>query len=106
MTWTKRNPRAAFLSAPLAAALLSLPLVSVAAPNPHPQATGAAAQTGNPASAEAQGRLDKKQYRDVKANVENGIRWLADNCKAGRFGSTQSTVLALRDAGFVLSSLV
>jgi osmotically-inducible protein OsmY len=77
MTWTKRNPRAAFLAAPLAAALLSLPLVSVAAPNPHPQATGAAAQTGNPASAEAQGRLDKKQYRDVKANVENGIATLS-----------------------------
>jgi uncharacterized protein YfaS (alpha-2-macroglobulin family) len=29
-------------------------------------------------------------------NVEGGIRWLADSCKAGRFGSTQSTVLALR----------
>src|SRR5439155_12941005 len=29
-------------------------------------------------------------------NVENAIRYLADSCKAGRFGSTQSTVLALR----------
>lgn len=28
--------------------------------------------------------------------VENGIKFLADSCKAGRFGSTQSTVLALR----------
>lgn len=28
--------------------------------------------------------------------VEKGIRWLADSCKAGRYGSTQSTVLALR----------
>ncbi len=28
--------------------------------------------------------------------VENGIRYLAESCKAGRFGSTQSTVLALR----------
>ena len=29
-------------------------------------------------------------------NVESGVRWLAEACKAGRFGSTQSTVLALR----------
>lgn len=29
-------------------------------------------------------------------NVERGIKYLAENCKAGRFGSTQSTVLALR----------
>ena len=29
-------------------------------------------------------------------NVETAIKWLADSCKAGRFGSTQSTVLALR----------
>jgi uncharacterized protein YfaS (alpha-2-macroglobulin family) len=28
--------------------------------------------------------------------VENGIHFLADSCKAGRYGSTQSTVLALR----------
>jgi hypothetical protein len=29
-------------------------------------------------------------------NVEAAIRYLADSCKGGRFGSTQSTVLALR----------
>ena len=29
-------------------------------------------------------------------SVEKAIGWLADVCKAGRFGSTQSTVLALR----------
>ena len=28
--------------------------------------------------------------------VEKAIKYLAENCKAGRFGSTQSTVLALR----------
>jgi uncharacterized protein YfaS (alpha-2-macroglobulin family) len=28
--------------------------------------------------------------------VEKGLKFIADNCKAGRFGSTQSTVLALR----------
>ncbi|MCH5375699.1 MAG: hypothetical protein JJ992_17140 [Planctomycetes bacterium] len=30
------------------------------------------------------------------SNVEESIRYLAESCKAGRFGSTQSTVLALR----------
>ena len=29
-------------------------------------------------------------------NVEKATQWLADSCKAGRYGSTQSTVLALR----------
>lgn len=29
-------------------------------------------------------------------SVEKGIKYLADSCKAGRYGSTQSTVLALR----------
>ncbi len=29
-------------------------------------------------------------------NVEKGIQYLAESCKAGRFGSTQATVLALR----------
>lgn len=29
-------------------------------------------------------------------NVEKSIKFLADSCKAGRYGSTQSTVLALR----------
>jgi len=30
------------------------------------------------------------------ANVENAIRFLAEQCKAGRFGTTQSTILALK----------
>src|SRR5262249_36511956 len=29
-------------------------------------------------------------------NVENAIRYLAEQCKAGRFGTTQSTILALK----------
>ena len=32
----------------------------------------------------------------LRGAVEKGIKWLADVCKAGRYGSTQSTVLALR----------
>jgi len=31
-----------------------------------------------------------------QAHVEKSIKYLAESCKAGRFGSTQSTVLALR----------
>jgi hypothetical protein len=34
--------------------------------------------------------------RSFAGNVEKGIRFLAESCKGGRFGSTQSTVLALR----------
>ncbi len=37
--------------------------------------------------------LNDREYAD---HVEKGIQYLADACKAGRFGSTQSTVLALR----------
>lgn len=33
---------------------------------------------------------------DCAGNVENGIKWIAEVCKSGRYGSTQSTVLALR----------
>ena len=33
---------------------------------------------------------------DYAGSVEKAIRYLADACKAGRYGSTQSTVLALR----------
>jgi hypothetical protein len=34
--------------------------------------------------------------REFAGNVETSIRYLADVCKGGRYGSTQSTVLALR----------
>ncbi|MCC7530875.1 MAG: A-macroglobulin complement component [Candidatus Melainabacteria bacterium] len=33
---------------------------------------------------------------EFAGNVEKSIKFLADSCKAGRYGSTQSTVLALR----------
>ena len=37
--------------------------------------------------------LKDEAYAD---KVEKSIKWLADSCQAGRYGSTQSTVLALR----------
>jgi osmotically-inducible protein OsmY len=76
MTLTMRNPRAAFVTATLAAALLSLPTIALAAASPRAQATGATAQTENPTATEAASRLDKKQFHDVKVNVENGIATL------------------------------
>ena len=36
------------------------------------------------------------QNPSFTANVEKAIRYLAEQCKAGRFGSTQSTILALK----------
>jgi hypothetical protein len=36
------------------------------------------------------------KHPSFTANVEKGIRYLAEQCKGGRFGSTQSTVLALK----------
>jgi alpha-2-macroglobulin-like protein len=36
------------------------------------------------------------QNPGFKANVEKAIRYLAEQCKAGRFGTTQSTILALK----------
>jgi len=36
------------------------------------------------------------QDANYAGNVETSMRWLADSCKSGRYGSTQSTVLALR----------
>ena len=36
------------------------------------------------------------QNPSFTANVEKAIRYLAEQCKAGRFGTTQSTILALK----------
>src|SRR4029450_11069387 len=33
---------------------------------------------------------------EYAANVEKGLRWIVESNKGGRFGSTQSTILALR----------
>jgi len=37
-----------------------------------------------------------REPADYQHNVANGIRFLANHCKNGRYGSTQATVLALR----------
>ncbi|HVT82069.1 MAG TPA: alpha-2-macroglobulin family protein, partial [Phycisphaerae bacterium] len=36
------------------------------------------------------------QDKEFAGNVQNSLKFLADSCKGGRFGSTQSTILALK----------
>jgi osmotically-inducible protein OsmY len=76
MNWTIRNSRAALVTATLAGALLSLPQTSLAAGRPQASGATAVAQSDNPATRAAAARLDKKQYQNVKVNVENGIATL------------------------------
>ncbi len=66
-----RVTRTALLAATLAAVLLGLPRLSIAAA----QATGTAAVS--PAAADAAARLNKKQFRNVKVTVDNGIATLS-----------------------------
>ena len=65
-----RKTHAALLTAALAGALLSLPQVSFAA-----RAAGAIAQ-GSPSAGDAAAKLNKSQFKDVKAAVDNGIATL------------------------------
>ncbi len=74
MTTTKRKTPTALLAAALAGALLSLPQVSLAAVSGS--GAQAHAQADNPAAGDAAARLNKKQYRDVKVTVDNGIATL------------------------------
>ena len=78
MTWTMRTTPAALMAAALAAALLSLPQASLAEAQPRAPISAAAAlaQADNPAAGEAAARLNKKQYRDVKVTVDQGIATL------------------------------
>lgn len=38
----------------------------------------------------------KEEGKPHAGNVEKAMKWIAENCESGRFGSTQSTVLALK----------
>ena len=75
MTRTMRKNRTALLAATLAGALLSLPQVSLASASGFGAA--AQAQAGNPVATDAAARLNKKQYRNVKVTVDNGIATLS-----------------------------
>jgi hyperosmotically inducible protein len=70
MTSKIRKTRNALFASALAGVLLSLPQISLAAGRP----AGVAAQAQEENTAES--RLNKKQYKDVKVTVENGIATL------------------------------
>ena len=74
MYWKTSNPRAALMVTALFVGLLGFTPAAFAA-NPLPGQI-AQAQADNPVASEAAARLDKKQYRDVKVTVENGIATL------------------------------
>jgi osmotically-inducible protein OsmY len=67
--------QSALAAAMFAAALLSSPLVSRAAA----QAPAASAQQENPAASDLAARLNKKQFKDVRVTVDNGIATLSGN---------------------------
>jgi osmotically-inducible protein OsmY len=64
------------MTAMLTAALFSLPQACLAAPQSPASSATTSAQAGNPATANATARLDKKQYSNVKVNVDQGIATL------------------------------
>ncbi|MDR3751996.1 MAG: BON domain-containing protein [Terracidiphilus sp.] len=78
MTKTMRRTQSAFWSAALAGALLSLPQVSLAAGPAPALPSGATVLAGesSPAASDAAARLNKKQFRNVKVDVDNGIATL------------------------------
>jgi hyperosmotically inducible periplasmic protein len=76
MTWTKRNTRAALVATALAGFFFSLPQTSLAAGQEQNSGATATAQDESLANSEAAARLNKKQYSNVKASVENGIATL------------------------------
>lgn len=75
MTMTMRRNRTALLAAALAGALLSLPQVSLAA-NSGAGAKFLAADDSGSAS-EAQSKLNKSQFKNVKVDVQNGVATLS-----------------------------
>jgi osmotically-inducible protein OsmY len=69
-----KNISAGLVAATLAGVLLSLPQTAFS--QTPPSSSNASAQTGDTAGGSAAARLDKKQYRDVKVSVDNGIATL------------------------------
>src|SRR5664279_3380829 len=71
---TMRITRTALLTVTLAGTLLSLPQISLAAG--RSLGAGAQAQSGDAVASEAMSKLNKKQFKDVKVSVENGVATL------------------------------
>jgi hyperosmotically inducible protein len=75
MLGTMRHSRTALLTATLAAGLFSIPQISLAAG--RGVGIAAFAQSGDSAASEAMSKLNKKQFKDVKVTVDNGIATLS-----------------------------
>jgi hyperosmotically inducible periplasmic protein len=84
MTWTMSNPRTTLLAATLAGVVLSFPQVLAAAgqdqtpaqPSAQTPPPAATAQVASPAESDVAARLDKKQFRNVKVSMDEGIATL------------------------------
>jgi osmotically-inducible protein OsmY len=75
MNFTMRNNRTALMAVTLAAALLSLPQVTMAASSGMGAKSFAADDAGS--ATEAQSRLNKSQYKNVKVDVQGGVATLS-----------------------------
>src|ERR1035441_861812 len=75
MLGTMRHSRTALLTATLAAGLFRLPQTSLTLP--RGVGIAAFAQSGDSAASEAMSKLNKKQFKDVKVTVDNGIATLS-----------------------------
>ena len=75
MKMTMRRNRSTLLAATLAATLLSLPQVSIAAVSGAGAKAFAADDSG--AASEAQAKLNKSQFKNVKIDVQNGVATLS-----------------------------
>lgn len=72
MKMTMRSTRTAMLTAALAGALMSLPQVSLAA-----SASRAYSAEDSSPTSEAQSKLNKSQFKNVKVSVDNGVATLS-----------------------------
>jgi osmotically-inducible protein OsmY len=78
------NPRTTLLAATFAGVILSLPQISMAAsqvqapaqPSAQTPTPAANTQVASPAESDVQARLDKKQLRNVKVSMDQGIATL------------------------------
>lgn len=98
MRKTTRRSWPAFLSLALAGALLSLTLVARVAASGTPVQP----QQGNQEAAEAAARLNKKQFRDVRVTVSNGIATLTGSVSLYEFkADAQKQVLHAKSVNAV-----
>jgi osmotically-inducible protein OsmY len=77
--------RTTLLAATLAGVILILPRVSIAAGQAQTPGVTPSAQAADPAESAATARLDKKQFRNVKVSVDQGIATLTGTVEFYQF---------------------